>query len=95
MTCALGGEPLTQILKVRFPLQSARRTCGCLSRAYLFTLGKTRPWFQSSTKVYDAYSDKDVYVVSMWRRLGCVVMSIVALMPIITCTVLAHMGIFT
>ena len=57
--------------------------------------GKTRPWFQSSTKVYDPYSDKDVYVVSLWRRFGCVVMSILALMPIIAATVLAHMGIFT
>jgi hypothetical protein len=45
--------------------------------------------------VYDKYSDKDVYVVSLWRRLGCVVMSIVGLMPIIASTVLAHMGIFT
>jgi hypothetical protein len=45
--------------------------------------------------VYDPFSDKDVYVVSLSRRLGCVVMSIIALMPIIACTVLAHMGIFT
>jgi hypothetical protein len=65
--------------------------CLCLC----YSPGKTRPWFQSSTKVYDPFSDKDVYVVSMSRRLGCVVMSIIALMPIIACTVLAHMGIFT
>ncbi len=45
--------------------------------------GKTRAHFQSSTKIYDRFSGVNVYVVSIWRRLGCIVMSIVVLLPIV------------
>jgi hypothetical protein len=59
----------------------------------LCSTDKTRPRFQSSTKVYDPFSGVEVYVVSKWRRTASVLISIFALLPIITGTVLAHLGI--
>lgn len=49
----------------------------------LLKSGKTRAHFQSSTKIYDRFSGVNVYVVSIWRRLGCIIMSIVVLLPIV------------
>ena len=54
---------------------------------------KTRPQFTSSTKVYDRYSGQYVYVVSLPRRVGRVLMSVIVLLPIVACTVLCHLGV--
>jgi hypothetical protein len=54
---------------------------------------KTRPRFRSSTKKYDRFSGVYVYVVSLTRRTLCIAASILALLPVIAGTVLAHLGI--
>ena len=54
---------------------------------------KTRPQFTSSTKVYDRYSGQYVYVVSLPRRVGRVLTSVIVLLPIVACTILCHLGV--
>ena len=54
---------------------------------------KTRPEFQSSTRVYDRFSGQYVYVVSRLRRAARVFVSFLVLLPIVACTVLCHLGV--